>query len=90
MTATLLQFWGIEASIGSITSDSGRHAVALVPVSAAPDGFLEITSGGREDSSPTTYVPIDYAHVGGLSNAVRGSYTVTRVLRPEEAFGRPM
>lgn len=90
MTATFLRFWGIAAEIGSIHSDTGHHAVAFVPVSSAPSGFLQITIGGTHDSPATTYVPIDYTHVGGLSNAVGGSYTVTRVRRPEELFGRAM
>lgn len=90
MTATLLRFWGIDAEIGSIHSDTGNHAVTFVPVSSAPSGFLQITIGGTDDSPGTTYVPIDYTRVGGLSNAVGGSYTVTRVRRPEELFGKPM
>lgn len=90
MTATLLRFWGIDAEIGSIHSDTGNHAVTFVPVSSAPSGFLQITIGGTDDSPATTYVPIDYTRVGGLSNAVGGSYTVTRVRRPEELFGKAM
>ncbi|MFW5776649.1 MAG: WYL domain-containing protein [Spirochaetota bacterium] len=90
MTATLLRFWGIDAEIGSIHSDTGHHAVTFVPVSGAPSDFLQITIGGTDDSPATTYVPIDYTRVGGFSNAVGGSYTVTRVRRPEELFGTAM
>jgi len=90
MTAGLLRFWGIPVFIGSLSSSTGNHAVALVPATSIPPGAMtiEVPAGGGLRSG--SYVPIDYAHVGRLSNAVARRFTVERVWVPEEIYGWSM
>ena len=90
VTAALLHFWGIEAQIATIESETGAHAVTLVPVTAVPRGFLELTVPHRDTLEERHYVPIDYTQVGGLSSAVGERFTVTRTRSPDEIFGMVM
>ena len=90
MTAGMLRFWDIPVFIGSLSSSSGHHAVALVPTTQIPPGAttIEVPAGGSLRAG--SYVPIDYAHVGRLSNAVARRFTVERVWVPEEIYGWSM
>lgn len=90
MTAGMLRFWGAPVYVGSLTSSEGRHAVALVRTDDVPQYShpIDIETGGY--LPPGRYVPIDYDHVGTLSNAVAGTYTVNWIRVPEELFGLAM
>jgi len=90
VAAGLLQFWQVPVYIASITSDSGRHAVALVQTPHPPSGALYFTFDGRWGLPDSSYVPIDYNTVGGLSNAVAGEYFIDAVWRPEEIYDRAL
>lgn len=86
VTALLFRFWGYRSYVASISSDSGEHAVTLVPqpeVGPGP-GTITVSSG----SYPGTYVPIDYTSLGRFSNAVGSSWRVSNVWVPERLFGR--
>ncbi len=87
MTAGMLRFWGIPVFIGSLSSSTGSHAVALVPTTRIPPGAMtiDIPAGGTLRAG--SYVPIDYDHVGRLSNAVARRFTVERIWVPEEIYG---
>jgi len=87
MTAGMLRFWGIPVFIGSLVSSTGHHAVALVPTTHIPPGAMTIDVPAGGSLRAGSYVPIDYAHVGRLSNAVARSFTVERIWVPEEIYG---
>jgi len=97
-TAGLLRYWGWEPYIGSLAgSDSGiGHAVCLsYEDGSIPDGFtyfeLEAwTTKDGEEIRPGTYVPIDYDHVGSLSNAVEKGWKLRSIYTPEKAWGLEM
>mgnify|MGYP003933109119 CR=1 FL=1 len=90
MTAGMLRFWGIPVYVGSLTSREGRHAIALVETEHIPRAGhpIDISPGGALRAG--RYVPIDYDHVGRLSNAVSGSYTMNWIRVPEELYGLPL
>jgi len=87
MAAGMLRFWGIPVYVGSLTSRSGVHAVALVPTTRLPRGAraIDVPEGGS--LRPGQYVPIDYEHVGRLSNAVEGRYSINWIRTPESLYG---
>jgi len=97
-TAGLLRYWGWEPYIGSLAaSDSGiGHAVCLsYEEGSFPDGFtyFELEAWTTKDGAevrPGTYVPIDYDHVGSLSNAVGKGWKLRSVYTPEKAWGLEM
>jgi len=97
-TAGLLRFWGWEPYIGSLRPDSDRegHAVCLsYEGTKAPDGFtyFEIGNWSAMDGTALSngrYIPIDYDHVGSLSNAVGTSWKLKSVYIPEKAWGLEM
>jgi hypothetical protein len=86
VAAGLLQFWQVPVYIAAITSDSGRHAVALVQTDKPPAGARSFTFGEHWNLPDSSYVPIDYNVVGGLSDAVAGEYWIDEVWRPEEIY----
>ena len=87
MTAGMLQFWGIPVFIGSLASSTGHHAIALVPTTRIPPGAMtiDVPTGGSLRAG--SYIPIDYEHVGRLSNAVARRFTVEWIWVPEEIYG---
>ena len=91
VTAGMLQFWGIPVFIGSLSSSTGHHAVALVPTASLttskPPGATTITIPPGSSLRAGSYVPIDYASVGSLTNAVAIKFTVERIWVPEEIYG---
>jgi hypothetical protein len=97
-TAGLLRFWGWEPYIGSLAaSKSGiGHAVCLsYEEGTFPEDFeyFELSSWTTEDGSALragTYVPIDYDHVGSLSNAVGPGWQLRSVYIPEKIWGLSM
>jgi hypothetical protein len=96
-TCGLLRFWGLECYLGSLQVDGYAigHAIALVPVTEVPRGFsyYEIDASfvaGSPGVPPGIYVPVDYDHVGGLSNAVGPGWTLRWMRVPETAYGLPM
>jgi hypothetical protein len=97
-TAGLLRFWGWEPYIGSLAASRGStgHAVCLsFEEGAFPKGYtyFDIDEWTTEDGSPLpagTYVPIDYDHVGSLSNAVGSGWKLRSVYIPEKAWGLSM
>lgn len=85
VTALLFTFWGHRAYVAGIESDSGHHAVALVPeeeLGGGP-GTIEYTGG----SYSGTYIPIDYDHVGSFSPAIEGAWHVRTIWLPHRIFG---
>jgi hypothetical protein len=95
-TCGLLRFWGIDSYLGSLQHDSVAtgHAITLIPVSTVPEGFLywELDGGftAAAGGPPGIYVPVDYDHVGGLSNAVGPGWTLRWIRRPESVYGLRM
>ncbi len=87
MTAGMLRFWDVPVFIGSLSSSTGIHAVALVPTARVPPGAMTIDIPAGGSLRAGSYVPIDYANVGRLSNAVARKFTVTRIWVPEEIYG---
>jgi hypothetical protein len=97
VTAGLLQFWGWETYIGSLRSSDGEgaHAVCLVRLSSKPSTysyyqFEESAKLGSKWIRAGFYVPIDYAHVGSLSNAVNKRWTLKYIRVPAEIYGLAM
>lgn len=76
LTCGLLRYWGWDPYVGCFKSPSGdeAHAVCLVRVTDVPAGFVFYTvTGGNERGASIPggrYVPVDYAVVGGISNAM--------------------
>ena len=96
-TAGLLQFWGWETYIGSLRSpdDEGAHAVCLVRLSRKPSTysyyqFEESVNLGGKRIRAGYYVPIDYDHVGSLSNAVGKGWTLKYIRVPADIYGLAM
>jgi hypothetical protein len=97
-TAGLLRFWGWEPYLGSLAASRGSigHAVCLsYEEGAIPKDFeyFELSAWTTEDSSALragTYVPIDYDHVGSLSDAVGAGWKLRSVYIPEKAWGLSM
>lgn len=89
VTVGMLAWWGVHAVVGVVESDSGTHAVALVPVPETPRSVGTFTRVGHDGTS-TIYVPIDYGEVGGFSTAVRGPWRLTRVYDAAAIVGRRM
>ena len=97
-TAGLLRFWGWEPYLGSLGPASGGvgHAVCLsYEEGSFPGGFtyFEVDGWTAEDGSSLKagrYVPIDYDHVGSLSDAVRSGWKLRSIYLPEEAWGLEM
>lgn len=95
-TCGLLRFWGIDSYLGSLGHDSVAvgHAVALIPLSTVPEGFVywDLDAGftAAAGGPPGIYVPVDYDHVGGLSNAVGPGWTLRWMRRPESVYGMRM
>ena len=87
MTAGMLRFWGIPVFVGSLSSSTGHHAVALVPTTHLPPGARTIDVPAGNALRAGSYVPIDYTHVGRLSNAVASRFRVERIWVPEEIYG---
>jgi len=97
-TAGLLRFWGWVPYIGSFAASKGSigHAVCLsFEEGAFPKNFeyFDIDAWETVDGSPLPagrYVPIDYDHVGSLSNAVGSGWKLRSVFIPERIWGLPM
>lgn len=98
-TAGLLRFWGWEPYLGVLASSrsaSTGHAVCLSYEEVSFPGsytWFKIESWTAEDGKPLKpgrYVPIDYDHVGGLSNAVSPGWKLQEIYVPESAWGRKM
>lgn len=97
-TAGLLRYWGWEPYIGSLAGSASGigHAVCLsYEEGSFPDSFtyFDLEAWTTEDGSPIrpgTYVPIDYDHVGSLSNAVEKGWKLRSIYTPEKAWGLEM
>ncbi len=97
-TAGLLRFWGWEPYIGSLAPEdkSLGHAVCLSYEEASlPKGFafFMLESWTAQDGTGLkagAYVPIDYQHVGSLSNAVGEGWLLREVYLPEKVYGLTM
>ncbi|MCX7023416.1 MAG: WYL domain-containing protein [Spirochaetes bacterium] len=93
-TAGLLRYWGWNPYIGCFApSATGTgHAVCLVrEPGAVPAGFafwtIEAwTSEDGTELSPGTYIPVDYDHVGSLSEAVEKGWKLQEIYLPEKAW----
>jgi len=97
-TASLLRFWGWKPFIGSFAASKGStgHAVCLsYEEGAFPKDYeyFKIDDWTTVDGSPLPagkYVPIDYDHVGSLSNAVGSGWKLRSVFIPEKIWGLSM
>jgi hypothetical protein len=97
-TAGLLRFWGWEPYIGILAPEdkSLGHAVCLSYEEASlPKGFafFMLESWTAQDGTGLkagAYVPIDYQHVGSLSNAVGEGWLLREVYLPEKVYGLTM
>jgi hypothetical protein len=97
-TAGLLRFWGWDPYIGSLAPSKGAtgHAICLsYEEGDFPKGYtyFELGHGTTEDGSTLqagAYVPIDYDHVGSLSNAVGSGWKLRSVFIPEKIWGLKM
>ncbi len=52
--------------------------------------YFSLTQALTQDGAavpPGDYVPVDYEHVGGLSNAVGRNWRLERFYRPEKLYG---
>lgn len=97
-TAGLLRFWGWEPYLGTFGLAGGGvgHAVCLsFEEGAFPRAYtwFQIDSWSSQDGTPLKpgrYVPIDYDHVGSLSNAVSPGWKLIEFFVPETAWGQIM
>jgi hypothetical protein len=97
VTVGLLQYWDIKAYIGCFSPPENdkriAHAIALVPVPEQVDGMFayNITNSTEWYSGRSIpdgwYVPIDYATVGGITNAMGKDWTLTQVVDGTRMYG---
>ena len=94
VTAGLLRFWGWECYVGSIGSpdNAESHAVCLVRMNSKPSAYSyyefedsALLGGMRVRAG--YYVPIDYEHVGSLSNAVGRGWRLRYIREPVGIYG---
>ncbi len=97
-TAGLLRFWGWDpylASFGPSGNGIG-HAVCLYyEAGAIPAGYtyFNVESWTAMDGTvlkPGRYVPVDYDHVGALSDAVEKGWKLRSIHIPEKSWGLSM
>ncbi len=98
-TAGLLRFWGWEPYLGVLAASrtsSTAHAVCLSFEEGSFPGsytWFQVEAWTTPDGTslkPGRYVPIDYDHVGSLSNAVSPGWKLQEIYIPESAWGRRM
>ncbi len=97
-TAGLLRVWGWEPYLGTLGPVGGGvgHAVCLsFEEGSFPRAYtwFQIESWTARDGTPLKAgrsVPIDYDHVGSLSNAVSPGWKLIDVFVPETALGQRM
>jgi hypothetical protein len=87
LTAALLRYWNVSSWIASVDSEAGSHAVVFIRYAKWMGNVTRITVEPSPTGQAETYVPIDYSHVGGFSNAVRGSFRITDIWEPERIYG---
>jgi hypothetical protein len=97
VTVGMLQYWDIKAYIGCFSPPENdkriAHAIALVPVPEQVDGMFayNITNSTEWYSGRSIpdgwYVPIDYATVGGITNAMGKDWTLTQVVDGTRMYG---
>jgi hypothetical protein len=90
-TCGLLQYWDIVSYVGSFGPENGTgHAVCLVPLDYPPKDYSYYELEGLEKYPDGFYVPIDYNHVGSLSNAVGKRWFLRMLYNPSEIYGLDM
>ncbi|MFP4563920.1 MAG: hypothetical protein ACLFRY_11500 [Spirochaetia bacterium] len=96
-TAGLVRFWGGRPFIGVIRGSSRitGHAVCLVYTREKPGYPVYWTNDGSAvypgiDLPEGYFVPVDYEHVGSLSNAVAAGWSLAEIMIPEETYGLPL
>jgi hypothetical protein len=97
MSCGLLRYWGWTAYVGSFVAPGGGepHAVCLVRSEHRPARYawFTVAQALTQDGAsvpPGDYVPVDYEHVGGLSNAVGRNWRLERFYRPERLYAQNM
>jgi hypothetical protein len=93
----LLRFWGWDPYVGSFAPSEHAvgHAVCLARVTGYPSRFSAWTMDGDGTLGGYSvkagkYVPVDYDHVGELSNAVGDGWRLRAIWRPEAIYGEAM
>jgi hypothetical protein len=93
----LLRYWGWDPWVGSFgPADGGTgHAVCMVRLAEKPSrlAWWSIAQDGTLGGFPVRegwYVPVDYEHVGELSNAVEDGWDLRALWRPESIYGERM
>jgi hypothetical protein len=96
-TCGLLRYWGWDAWVGSLApSEHGDgHAVCMVRLAQKPSRYAwwhvdEDGSLGRFPARAGWYVPVDYGHVGELSDAVGDGWKLQALWKPESIYGERM
>lgn len=96
-TCGLLRYWGWDPWVGSFgPADGGTgHAVCMVRLAEKPSRFAwwSIAQDGTMGGVPVKagwYVPVDYEHVGELSDAVEDGWKLRALWRPESIYGERM
>lgn len=98
MSVALIRFWGGRAFVGSFapTQTGTGHAICLVYADGPVDfGMhyeleqpMQLHYGGTAPAG--YYIPVDYDHVAGISNAMRKSWTLRAMYCPENIYGTYM
>ena len=87
-TCGLLSYWDIESYVGSFGPESGTgHAVSLIPVDSPVENYIYYRLEGYDNFPDACYIPIDYNHVGSLSNAVDSEWNLRNIYIPSEIYG---
>ncbi len=96
-TCGLLRYWGWDPWVGSLGPAGGGtgHAVCMVRLAEKPPRFAwwHIDEDGTMGGLPVKegwYVPVDYEHVGELSNAVEDGWDLRALWRPESIYEERM
>jgi len=90
-TCGLLSYWDIESYVGLFGPESGTgHAVTLVPVDSPVENYIYYRLEGLYNFPDAFYIPVDYNHVGSLSNAVDSKWNLRSIFIPSEIYGMYM
>jgi len=96
MSCGLLRYWGWDCYVGRYAPADGQegHAVCLVRCERRPAryGYVTVDHSLAWESlaPPGEYVPVDYAVVGGVTEAVSRYPRLTHIAQPEELYGLRM
>jgi len=85
--ADFFNYWTVPAYVGGIESKLGGHAIVLMGVHEAVDGFINFYVAPGTYVEEGYYIPIDYDVIGGFSDAVGENWYMGDVWTTGNIYG---